>query len=301
MISKFNMTPRYFWIAMFLAAFGLVACSDSDGQLKPLLPESSRERIFAAEPQLVTFSDLQEHPEDYKDSLIRVSGSYFRLEAPNCFPHSGYGAEWMLVSEDLRLDAVGFEQLMRLIAEGTLLTVDGFFRLYEGPFGCGKAAPATTAWFLEVMQIVQPNPLVKRGDTPAVIGTSVEGPPLATIPGTETALPPVQSPTTQPPTIQTPQLTMVPTGTPTTIGTVPPIGTGTVAPTGTRPGTGTPTITPTNQSTGTTTVTPTQTVTGTPSPSVTPIATSTSGPAPTQPPLPTTYPGPTPIPTGYPS
>ncbi len=300
MTSKSNIFPRHFWVAMFLAAFGLVACSDSNGQLKPLLPESSRERIFAAEPQLATFSDLQEHPEDYKDSLIRVSGNYFRLEAANCFPQSGYGAEWMLVSEDLRLDAVGFEQLMRLIAEGTLLTVDGFFRLYEGPLGCGKAAPATTAWFLEVMQIVQPNPLVKRSGTPGGIGTSVGGPPLATIPGTEIVPPPLLSPTTQPPTNQTPQLTIVPTGTPTTIGTGPPIGTGTVASTGTRPATRTPTITPTNQSTGTTTVTPTQTVTGTVSPSVTPIATPTSGPAPTQPPLPTTYPGPTANPTGYP-
>ena len=295
MTSKSNIIPRYFWVAMFLSAFALVACSDSDGQLKPLVPESSRERIFAAEPQLVTFSELQEHPEDYKDSLIRVSGSYFRLEAPDCYPHSGYDAEWMLVSEDLRLDAVGFEQLMRLITEGTILTVDGFFRLYEGPLGCGKAAPATTAWFLKVVQIVQPNPLLKTGDTP-----SVGGPSLTTVPGTETAPPPIQSPTIQPPTIQTPQLTTVPTGTPTTIGTAPPTGTGTVTPTGTRPATGTPAITPTNQSTGTTTVTPTPTVTITPSPSVTPIATSTSGPAPTQPPLPTTYPGPTAMPTGYP-
>jgi hypothetical protein len=295
MILKAKMYPVFILVAMLLVALGLVACSEAQGQLKPLLPESSREGIFAAEPQLVTFSELQEHPEDFKDSLIRLSGSYFRLEAPNCFPVSGYDAEWMLVSEDLRLDAVGFEQLMRLVEEGTILTVDGFFRLYEGPLGCGKAAPGTTAWFLEVLQIVQPNPLLKSGSKGSGLGTPIGSPPIATVPGTATALPP----TTQPPITETPQLTSVPTGTPTANGTMPPVGTGTITPTGTRPTTGTPTITPTNQSTGTTTPTPTRTVT--PTPLATPPSTSTSGPAPTQPPLPTTYPGPTALPTGYPS
>ncbi len=291
---KANLYPGIFFVAMLFAVLSLVACSEAKGQLKPLLPESSRERIFEAEPQLVTFSDLQEHPEDFKDSLIRVSGSYFRLKTPNCFPISGYDAEWMLVSEDLRLDAVGFEQLMRLVEEGTILTVDGFFRLYEGPLGCGKAAPITTAWFLEVLQIVQPNPLLKSGSKGSGFGTPIGSPPIATVPGTATALPP----TIQLPITETPQLTMVPTGTPTAIGTIPPMGTGTITPTGTRPSTGTPKTTPTNQSTGTTTPTPTRTVT--PTSSATPIASPTLGPAPTQPPLPTTYPGQTPMPTGYP-
>lgn len=296
MMTRLIKKHHLLWIGLVILVLVSSACTDSGGELRPLQAGSSPERIFSAEPQLVTFSELQAHPEDYKDRLIRVTGSYFRLEKLPCYPVSGYGAEWMLVSEDLRLDAVGYERLLRLISDGQILTVDGFFRLYEGPLGCGKDAPLTTAWFLEVEQIVQPNPLVKAFGRPVGNGTSEAGLPLATLTGTGIAPPGTVVPATEPP-LQT----SVPTSTPipSREGTMVPTVTGTQTPTGTRPGTTTPTLTPTDHGTVTTTVTPTQTPT--PSPSGTPGATSTTGPLPTQPPLPTTYPGSTPVPTsGYP-
>jgi len=163
-IDHFSKGLAFLLFSLFSAA--LAACSDPGGKLLPFNAGPSPERIFVAEPQLVTFSEIQEHPEDFRDRMIRVTGNYFRAELPLCFPYSGYGAKWMLVNEDLRLDAVGFEQLVHLIPNGSLVTVDGFFRLYEGPIGCGKGAPVTSAWYLETIRIVQPNPLVKANTSP---------------------------------------------------------------------------------------------------------------------------------------
>jgi hypothetical protein len=39
------------------------------------------------------------------------------------------------------------------------MTVEGYWRLYEGPLGCGKNAPRAAIWYLEVLRIVEPNPL----------------------------------------------------------------------------------------------------------------------------------------------
>lgn len=283
-IDKLKQLLAYLVLSLVLGM--LAACSETGGKLIPLNAGPSPERIFAAEAQLVTFSEIQDHPEDFKDRMIRVTGNYFRAEPPLCFPYSGYGAKWMLVNEDLRLDAVGFEQLVHLIPNGSLVTVDGFFRLYEGPLGCGKDAPLTSAWYLETIEIVQPNPLVKALISPIDGGFS-DISSTSTRPAGSTSV----APQTPQPVSETPAVTIVPTGTPTPLPTSTQVSTITRTPTGTRPSTGTPSVTPTLQGTSTMTVTPTRTPTASPTTTGTPATTPTSGVAPTQPPLPTTYPG----------
>ena len=118
---------------------------------------------MSGQAQLVTFSELQADPESFQNRLVRVSGSLLKLPPPGCLPYSGPGIEWALIAEELRLDAIGFERVISLLTNGLPMTVDGFFRLYEGPLGCGKGAPDGSAWYLEVIQIVQPNPLVGDG------------------------------------------------------------------------------------------------------------------------------------------
>ena len=291
---RIDYQPRNFFVLFATCAMLLVACSRTEGKLKPLETGGESLRIFAAEPQLVTFGELQENPQDFKDSVIRVTGGYFRLQLPDCFPHNGYNAEWMLVSEDLRLDAVGFEREVRLISEETLLTVDGIFRLYEGPLGCGKAAPEATAWYLEVVQIVQPNPLVKSDDMRLAGGAPSQSMPIATPIAIETS--PVQ---VEPVMTNTPARTIISTGTPTPSRTAESVLTSTTSPTRTRVPTGTPSITPTDDLAVTRTSTATPSPTPTPRTSMTPQPPTTSFPAPTQAPLPTSYPAPTnpPVPT----
>ena len=265
----------------------MAACTGKRGQLKPLDQTTDSGGLLADQPLLVTFLELQEDPATFQDRLIRVTGAYFPLPPPNCFPFGGPGAEWALISEGLRLDVVGFERLTRLISQDTLMTVDGFFRLYEGPVGCGKGAPLETAWYLEVIRIVQPNPLVGSGG--AVDTGGEPGFPSPAV--TPTVAGTLES--TRPPGGGTEQPTNVPTAT--LIGTLPvvPTATGTVTLVAPLPSTSIPTATATALVTSEATATPAPSGTSTPAPGV-PTSTPTSGPFPTPPPLPTAtegYPG----------
>jgi hypothetical protein len=280
----------------------LVACATRGGQLKPLAPGGEGDVILAGQPQLVTFSQLQTDPEAFQNRLIRVSGTLLKASPPACVPYSGPAIEWALIAEELRLDAVGFERAVSMLDDSLPMTVDGFFRLYEGALGCGKAAPDGSAWYLEVIQIVQPNPLIASGlpqgglitlsGTPVGSGASsggIGGPAGQAPPGNET---PGATPATTPTGLTSP----IPTSTTVVLpgtGTATSIPTASSMPSATSRFTLTPTRTPLP---GTTTITPTPTRASTIVPGSTPTPTPTVD----------QYPGPgtpTPTPTsqGYPS
>jgi hypothetical protein len=290
----------------------LSACSPNQGQLKPLGATPEANGAFSGQADLVNFSQLQADPQEFQDRLVRVSGTYYPLPLPSCSPYSGPYLQWALVAEELRLDARGFEELSDLVPQNTVFTVDGFFRLYEGPLGCGKGAPLGSAWFLEVVQILQPNPLTRSLGLTTISGDqggAVSGPAPGLPPGglttpQATQVGPGQPPgqTSTPPVSagsSTPILTITATplaGSPTRMATAIPTATPTVLPTNTPPPqstmTASPTATPTNSQSATVTPPPV----GTQPPPPTPQATATEDGYPAPPtPGPTatlgTYPG----------
>ncbi len=295
-----------FSLIAILTIFVLTACSTNKGELRPLHADEGIGEIIGDQPQLVTFSELQADPEAYRDTLIRVTGSFFQLPPPDCLTYSGPGTRWSLISDNLRLDAIGFERSVLLVPPGTELTVDGIFRNYEGPMGCGKRPEVGTAWFLETTRIVQPNPLARTFGTVESGLPPILPPPFAspTIPGVAppgaTATPVLGvSPTPTgfiPTTTPSPATTVIGTLTPTSSPTSgPSIPTTTASPTVTV-GPGTPTTTPTSTPTpipGTPTPSPTNSVPPTPGPTTPPLSTSTPGAYP----IPPTPDG---SPTGYP-
>jgi len=292
------------WIERFLLPALLllsltVACSARNGHLIPLGVDNEEETILASQPRLVTFSQLQADPDAFRDRLIRVSGSLLKAGPPDCLPYSGPASEWALIAEELRLDATGFEREVSMLGEGLPMTVDGYFRLYEGALGCGKTAPDGSAWTLQVLKIAQPNPLVASVPQPGGF-TSVNAAPVvpAISPGT-TATPANQVTT---PAVATAEGTAEVTAT----------GSGLAIPTATPiPGAATrtpiPTASFTPAATSRFTATPTSTPRpGTPTsvPTPTPRSTSLPGSTPTHSPTATTspYPGPgTPTPTATPT
>jgi hypothetical protein len=255
---------------------------------------------------LVTFDELNGNPYTFRGQRIRVTGSYTPQPAPDCADadYKGLLIQWALISESLQLNGYGFESVLKLVPEGTSLTVEGIWRLYEGISGCGKGAPQTAIWYLQVERIVQPNPLpdfgpAPDGDEPAppVTPPSDDGEPVPTTApddaGTAVPQPTIQLSTTATATA-TPESLLTPTALFTTTATLPADG---------------PTATPTNVGatavpngqTPTTTATPVpnaQTATNTPPPlNTTPTATTSA--------LSTSTPGPSPTPTptsdGYPA
>ncbi|MBK8904810.1 MAG: hypothetical protein IPM53_26760 [Anaerolineaceae bacterium] len=295
-------SPRWWWwlvagLALVLLVWLVVWLSGS----RPLKmwPDTAVSPNSTLNPQalLVDFDALNNNPSDYVNQRIRVSGNYLRLEQVDCALFSGPRIRWGLVAEGLQLNAKGFEAIvLPIVPPDTPMTVDGIWRRYAGPAGCGKE-PERGLWYLEVEQIVQPNPLMAGSNTPAAV-LSITPPPFPTVTPTGTATPTlIGSTPTLDITIVSTVVVNTPSSTPTLPGTAvlgTPIATGTSTATGTittTPGPGTPTGAP-----------GTPTVSGTPPPGGTP---GTAVPTPTGPPLGTAtsgYPGPptVPAPTSYP-
>ena len=260
--------------------------------LKPLREENAPLNMtINGQPLLVDFEALNDNPAEYTNKRIQVSGNYLRLEPEDCELFNGPRIQWGLVAEGLQLNARGFEAIvLPIVSPGTPMTLQGIWRRYPGPAGCGKEPPIGL-WYLEVEQIVQPNPLVAGTRTPVAL-LSITPPPF---PGTAT-------PTTAglPPAIGTPipSVTIVSTVVVGTPGSTPTLdGTAvTATPTPTPTSTATGTLATPTSGPGTPTGAPgTPTSTGTPTPSVTPGGPGV--PTPTNPALVTATPGGYPGPT----
>lgn len=254
--------------------------------LKPLRPTTTPGAlVIEGEPLLVAFIDVNEDPFSYLNQRIRVTGEYTPLPPPDCTPFSGRRIRWALVAENLQMNAVGFEPVLRLLRPETTLTVEGIWRLYSGPAGCGKEAPRANVWYLEVERIIQPNPLTGFTEPvgPGPIFPVTPAGPLAT-PSEGTGIPtPTATPSASVTTTITPVLTPSPSAT---------------------AGTPTPTVTIPGPVTATATATETGIATGQPTATFTPPAAPTPIPEPTTPPPVESatpgggYPGPeTPTPT----
>ncbi len=285
-----NLSKRYLkWLSVIIIPLFFIAACSQKGGLRPPEPTVISDQIIAGQPQLVTFAELEADPTRYQDKLIRVTGSYISLPVVACSPYSGPNPAWALVADDLRLDTLGFDGLLfQLAQQETTLTLDGVLRRYDGPLGCGKRPSAGILWYLEALQIVQPNPLV-LADSDLGDGTVIIPPPFPT--GTPPAPAIEETPTPEPTTgpgtpTRTPSPTSVSAPTTAATATLAPGSSPTAEPDSTATRTPTPTRTLTPIPTGTA-------VSGTSTP--TPTPSRTPAPGPTNPPLPTSTPG-----DGYP-
>ena len=257
------------------------------GQFRPQFVPNPPSGFINGTPLEITFSELDANPAVYQNKLVRVSGNYTRLSPVVCVPYKGPRPRWGLISEGFQMDVVGIDEILTLAPEGAPLVVDGVWRLYNGPLGCGKEPDRATLWYLEVRRIVEPNPLqfsmppereVQENTAPITATTTITATPTVpnTAAGTMTPTP-TPSPTPSP----SPTILSSPTGTINAITPTPTTGTvnsvtatprpgngsgATATPGGSASGTGTPTLTPTANATG-----------GTPDPTTEALATSPSG------------------------
>ena len=296
-------SPRWWWWLLAGLALALLVWLGlllSGSRPLKMWPDTavSPNATLNPQPLLVDFDALNDSPADYVNQRIRVSGNYLRLEQVDCAQFSGPRIQWGLIADGLQLNAKGFEAIvLPILPPDTPMTVDGIWRRYAGPAGCGKE-PARGLWYLEVEQIVQPNPLMAGPMTPAAV-LSVTPPPFPTVT-------PTLAGSGQPPAPGTPipDVTIVGTvvvntpsgGTPTVTGTA---VSGTPSATRTTTATATPPPGPGTPTAVSGTATPTPTASGTP-------GSGTVVPTPTNPALVTAtpggYPGPTlPAPTNTPS
>lgn len=269
---------------LVLVGLALLALSLSGGNtapIYPILPTMTPAVTTALEAEEIGFAELNADPAAYLGLRLQVTGDYTPLENPECLDYTGPIIRWSLVAEELQLNAIGFEPLLRLLEPGTPMTVTGFWQAYHGPLGCGKEPDDGTVWFLAVDRIVEPNPI--RG---------APGPLLTVIPGpSQPTLAPEATAGTVAPTIEvtptlTDSITMTATISPTLPGGLTPTPDATLPAVTPLVTAGTPAATP---GLGATPVT-------TPLAGSTPTPTATGGTPGTTPGLPTN----TPSGTGYP-
>lgn len=284
-------------VVVVLLLLALLLTREGERPLKPIRPSVTPDELTqTSQAILVTFDELNANPYAFHDQRIRITGDYTPLPKPDCPDYKGLRITWALVNDNLQMNGRGFESVVKLVPAGTSLTVEGVWRLFKGAAGCGKGTAQELIWYLQVEQIIQPNPLPNFGPRPDsgtsdALVTPAPADVLAT--PTEGSVTATASPT---PTGTTP----TPTGTPTTpllLTTTLPSATVTPGDPLPTPTNGRPTATPGNGGVSSPTATATSpAVTNTPS-------LPTPGTAvPTPPPITTSTPGPSPTPgSGYPA
>lgn len=169
--------PRLRYLLPVFGVLGLIllilvwaaSCSGrDDGRgLKPA--RASRTPVAngaSGEVVLLSFTDLNSAPETYHTQRLRVTGAKVMITAPACRLYTGPLFTWGLIAEDLQLYALGHEAVVKRLPDGLTMTVEGVWRQYNGPLGCGKEPADGQAWYLQVERIISPNPLPLVADSP---------------------------------------------------------------------------------------------------------------------------------------
>lgn len=188
---------KSFILYFLILAFCLTACGQEEVITTPTPFDMGRTAVAivsSGRPTAVSLAEVAADPESFAGQFLQLSGNYQHLPLLVCNGEAHYSpAGWLLVANDqaeaetddapeseaAMVAAGGFDsQLRTLIATGTPLTVNGFWRFWEGPVGCGKQAVPRQVWYLWVTEIVAPAQLARV--------TVASG---AQSPGEETAVP----------------------------------------------------------------------------------------------------------------
>jgi hypothetical protein len=161
-------------LLLCLGLWLLVGCSRDDDSLP--LPESAPAPTIvplSGRAAVVRHADLLNSPSQYSGMLVRISGQYRRLPQLICDGDIYRSpAGWKLVAGELLVQAAGFEAALRpLSGSAQEITVEGRWQRWSGLVGCGTEARQQEIWYLEVLRVVAPNPIL--------FGTPAVGQPVA--------------------------------------------------------------------------------------------------------------------------
>jgi hypothetical protein len=126
------------------------------GYLRPILNPLTEETA-----ESVTISDLLESPEDYEGKILQVSGTYYQRQVVVCSSRSQLSpARWALSDSVQRIPAGGMADQLQSLPSGRIdIGVIGRWLRWQGPVGCGRQAQVTEVWYLDVLEVISPNPI----------------------------------------------------------------------------------------------------------------------------------------------
>lgn len=147
----------------------LLGCSGREGLLWPSSPSPTPIGTVLPPPIPVNFETLNADPLVFRNKMIRVDGIYRAADRISCQPYKGPEIDWHLIADGFEMNITGQRQVVELAPELASLTVDGVWRLYQGPVGCGKEPERDFVWYLETVRIVEPNPFSFGTDAEQVV------------------------------------------------------------------------------------------------------------------------------------
>ena len=183
---------RSWLIAALFAMATLIACRDQapNETATPVLAPSLDARPIQAET--VSHLTLVRNPDSFENGYIQLGGIYEPLPLLVCEADAHRSpATWAILEDEIEVLASGFDGELRELANpGLGLIVEGRWQQWEGPVGCGRRVPSQRIWYLEVTNIVSPNPLVSAGSIPVEVAAAFTATPQAALeePGTSVAM-----------------------------------------------------------------------------------------------------------------
>lgn len=157
---------RFAWYcAAVCLSLLVVACTGPQGDLRGATPSGYVRPVAYPPPdkpaETVTIADLFEAPETYDGRLLEVSGTYYKRAVVVCSTRPQYSpARWALSDGEVRIAAGGVDQRLEDLPSGRIeLTAVGRWLRWQGPVGCGRQAQVTEVWYLDVEEVVSPNPI----------------------------------------------------------------------------------------------------------------------------------------------
>lgn len=246
------MRLTWFVLLSALVVAALSGCQQEEATITPSPAAAILRANQAIAPSLLT---LARNPAAFEDQDLVLAGTYRPLPLPVCAQETHQSpATWALRDGEIEIPVSGFDSALRELASpGLPLEVEGRWQRWEGPVGCGRRAPSQLVWYLQLTNILSPNPLsASLPFTPEPIEPAVTTTPPDSIAGGVATASPLEETTSnaQPPADGAQTVTPRSSGTPTPTASatsgagVVPTGSVTVTPTPSVSGSGTPTTTP---------------------------------------------------------
>ncbi len=153
---------RYFTGPLLFVLVGLAAlvsgCGQETATVTPPIPTIDELPLLASD---VPVTSLLRNPYAFEGERVRISGRYQPLPLMACKndPHVS-PATWVISDGGYEVPAAGFDTVLRQLGVSDIpIVVEGRWRFWDGPVGCGRRAPNEEIWHIEVSRIVSPNPL----------------------------------------------------------------------------------------------------------------------------------------------
>ncbi len=147
----------------WLVLIALIVVAIGGCQQEVLTTTPSAVAVIERSNQAITVSllTLARSPSSFEGEDLRLSGNYRPLPLPVCVEEAHQSpATWALSDNAIEIPMAGFDSALRDLAPAGLpLEVEGRWQKWEGPVGCGRRLPSQTIWYLQLTNILSPNPL----------------------------------------------------------------------------------------------------------------------------------------------